>query len=78
MSVLEPLSIGVLFHFYADGSQIYVQLKQENTFSTNELLECIAEIKVWMSMNFLLLNDKKNEVMFCPSDASKVQLNSVL
>ncbi|KAL6455414.1 hypothetical protein MHYP_G00361580 [Metynnis hypsauchen] len=66
----------IAFHFYADDCQIYVSLKQENAYSANHLLQCIEDIRAWLSANFLHLNDKKTEVMlFGPSDASKINVD---
>ncbi len=44
---------GLLFHCYADDSQIYVE----------SLLDCLDDIKAWMSLNFLSFNENKTEVM---------------
>ena len=54
---------GIAFHLYADDSQIYMPLRQENGYFVNPLLECISEIKAGMAMNFLHFNDNKTEVM---------------
>lgn len=67
---------GISFHFYADDSQMYLLLKQDDAYSVRQLLKCIKEIEAWMSINFLHFNDKKTEVMlFGPSDASKVHVD---
>ena len=54
---------GISFHCYADDSQIYVPLKKADSYSVKPLLECLHDIKTWMSLNFLNFNEKKTEVM---------------
>ena len=67
---------GIAFHFYADDSQIYMPLKQENGYSADPLFQCISEVKAWMSMNFLHLKYDKTEVMlFGPTDGSTVPVD---
>uniref|UniRef100_A0A3B3HT18 Reverse transcriptase domain-containing protein n=1 Tax=Oryzias latipes TaxID=8090 RepID=A0A3B3HT18_ORYLA len=67
---------GISFHLYADDSQIYIPLKQEEAYSAHQLLECLDDIKTWMSCNFLHLNQEKTEVLlFGPSDVSKAHVD---
>ena len=60
---------GISFHFYADDCQIYFPVTQNNT--VQRLLDCLHNIKTWLSVNFLSLNEEKTEVMlFGPSRSS--------
>ncbi len=69
---------GVSFHFYADDSQIYLQIKRNDPSTLLTLLSCLDEVKFWLSNNFLTLNDSKNEIIFFgPSDKTEFN-NSVL
>ncbi len=52
---------GLSFHCYADDSQIYVPLRIYDT--VRQLLDCLDDIKAWMSLNFLSFNENKTEVM---------------
>ncbi len=52
---------GLSFHCYADDSQIYVPLRKKDT--VRPLLDCLDDIKAWMSLNFLSFNENKTEVM---------------
>ncbi len=52
---------GLSFHCYADDSQIYVPLRKNDT--VRPLLDCLEDIKAWMSLNFLSFNENKTEVM---------------
>ena len=41
---------GVKFHFYADGTQVYVHLSQKNTSAAfKQLNRCLDHVKEWMS-----------------------------
>lgn len=52
-------------HFNADHCQLYLPLKQNNSSYS---LECLKEIKGWLTLNFLDLKGKKTEVIvFGPS-----------
>ena len=51
--------------FYADDSQLYVNFKPNTTADSalTNLEACIADIKHWMLVNLLKLNDDKTEIM---------------
>ena len=58
---------GLRFHFYADDGQLHVSfvLKNKEDLQTalDKISACTREIKLWMTTNFLKLNDEKTEVM---------------
>ncbi|XP_032879310.1 uncharacterized protein LOC116974699, partial [Amblyraja radiata] len=54
---------GISFHFYADDSQLYMPLRKEEDYSLKSLLSCLEDIKSWMALNFLGLNEEKTEVI---------------
>ena len=54
---------GIAYHLYADDSQIYMPLKLNNNSSLSPLLSCLNDIKAWLSLNFLCLNESKTEVI---------------
>ena len=54
---------GISYHFYADDSQIYMPLRQNDTISLEPLFQCLKDIKAWMAANVLKFNDNKTEVM---------------
>ncbi len=54
---------GVSFHCYADDTQLYISPRLGETHQIEKLMECIVDIKNWMTSNFLLLNSEKTEVI---------------
>lgn len=62
---------GMSYHFYADDCQIYMPISKENHCPLTPLLNCLCDVKAWLSQNFLKLNEEKTEVMVfgpVPSD----------
>ena len=60
------------FHLYADDAQLYLAFKRSDspTVHANTLKKleaCIAEIRQWMPLNGLKLNDSKTEFMLLQS-----------
>ncbi len=53
---------GLSFHCYADDSQIYVPLRKKDT--VRPLLDCLDDIKAWMSLNFLSLMKTRQKLWF--------------
>ena len=55
---------GLSIHLYADDTQIYMafDVHSKNPDLSN-LVSCINEIRSWMSLNFLKLNEDKTEIM---------------
>ncbi len=45
----------VSFHCYADDTQLYIYSRLGETHQIEKLMECIVDIKNWMTNNFLLL-----------------------
>ena len=59
-SIFEKHNISL--HCFADDLQIYLPLNS-NKDSTNALLNCLKDIKTWLELNFLTLNNKKTEII---------------
>ena len=59
----------VMFHFYADDSQVYISFKPgpQELPSVDALEACISDVRAWMQNSLLKLNDEKTEVMFLGS-----------
>ena len=59
---------GILFHFYADDTQLYIHLNHKNaTSAMDKLNSCLHDVKNWMDSNKLKLNADKTElIVFVP------------
>ncbi len=53
----------ISYHCYADDSQFYLPVRLDTAVSFDVLLNCVHDIKTWMSNNFLQLNEDKTEVL---------------
>ena len=58
-------------HLHADDTQIYLAIKDE-THAISSIQSCTAQIKDWMTVNELRLDDSKTEVLLL---GPKVQRN---
>ncbi len=60
---------GLSFHCYADDTQVYLPIKR-NSDGLDALWACLADVKAWLSLNFLNFNEEKTEmIVFKPSDS---------
>ena len=63
---LEPIvtKYGFTIHFYADDTQVYFSFDVHSSNPDLTLIkQCFSEIKQWMAMNYLKLNDGKTEFL---------------
>ena len=60
----------VAFHCFADDIQLYLPLKATGQAGLQSLLDCLADIKVWLGANFLKLNEDKTEVIVFENNRS--------
>ena len=72
----------LMFHLYEDDTQLYLSVKplQMDVAAAVECIEGgVAEIRAWMSSNFLKLNDDKTEVIIFGSaqQLTKIELHVV-
>ena len=65
-----PISIEIMcwdiLHLYADDSQIYFSFDPTTEDEEGQLIRlqmCFAEIREWMSTNFLQMNDSKTDIL---------------
>jgi hypothetical protein len=74
-------SHGLLHHFYADDSQVYLSFKPIADLSQIEALHrierCLADIIAWMNTNMLKLNTDKTEVMLFTSKANAKYVENI-
>ena len=54
---------GITFHCFADDVQVYLPVKATSKESFHTVFNCMADIKTWMDLNFLKLNENKTEII---------------
>ena len=64
---------GLSFHIYADDTQIYISLSNEPN-SINTLEKCLEDIRNWMVVNKLKLNESKTEILKISPRRSRLDL----
>ena len=69
---------GISFHNYADDTQLYIAVSPDDTGPIDTLLNCILDIKSWMAVNFLQLNQDKTEVLVIGPEGKREKLLSKL
>ena len=70
---------GLKIHLFADDMQLYISFVNCNALQNIENIEhCLRHIKVWMSSNFLKINESKtNLLMITPSTVNQNCLSDV-
>ena len=73
---------GISYHTYADDTQLYLSFKNNSAESEAYhigrmcIIHCIKEIRLWMSQNFLKLNENKTEFIVFGTTVQLSKLNS--
>ena len=70
---------GIMHHFYSDDTKLFVTLNPRQDFSAQlqSLSQCIGDIRMWICLNMLKLNDDKTEVLLIGSNNSLNHLSLV-
>ena len=66
ISEIEKIALihGFMIHMFADDMQLYISFQRLNLIHTVSSIElCLRDIKFWMSMNFLKVNEDKTKLM---------------
>ena len=77
LSLLIGRHNGVKFHFYADDTQLYINLSHKNPADAfDKLNRCLQDVKEWMSTSKLKLNPDKTEFIIFGSKSQRDKLSS--
>ncbi len=68
----------IVYHSYADDTQIYLALSPNDYSPIDSLCQCIDEINSWISQNFLQLNKEKTEVIAFGNKYEVLNMNAYL
>ena len=67
------------FHFYADDTQLYVNVElsdDDNKLSSlNKIENCVSEVRMWMNAHFLKLNEDKTVALVHASRNNQTKYN---
>ena len=65
-------------HMYADDTQLYMSCEVlESEAATFHMEDCVAEVKEWMTTNFLKLNDSKTEVVLLRKQSRNEEVDHI-
>ena len=77
LSLLIGRHNGVKFHFYADDTQLYINLSHKNPADVfDKLNRCLQDVKEWMSTSKLKLNPDKTEFIIFGYKGQRDKLSS--
>ncbi len=62
---------GISFHCYADDTQLYISTRPDETSKLSNLMECVKNIKDWMTNNVLLNSDKTEILLIGPKNSTQ-------
>jgi len=54
--------LGVSYHCYVDDTQLYIPIKHNDMTTCKRLRDCLHELKMWLTNNFMLLNEEKTQI----------------
>ena len=69
---------GLNFHSYVDDTLIYLCTKPSTQLPPQSLINCLHDIKLWMTSNLLKLNTNKTELMVVASKALLQKVGDLL
>uniref|UniRef100_A0A3B1J1G3 Reverse transcriptase domain-containing protein n=1 Tax=Astyanax mexicanus TaxID=7994 RepID=A0A3B1J1G3_ASTMX len=66
------------FHCYADDTQLFISAKPDDRVRLKKIEDCVKDVKLWMSHNFLLLNSEITEVLLLGPKAARNKLSDLM
>ena len=70
---------GLTYHIYADDSQLYLVIRQDDDLGavTSRIENCVSGVQRWMSTNMLKLNESKTEIIVFSSCRKQDIMNNI-
>ena len=66
------------YHMYADDTQLYLSIEPNNINVLVKNIEaCVKDVKDWMFINKLKLNQDKTEIILCNSKNYDISVNNI-
>ena len=71
-------SHNINYHCYADDTQLHISISPDDPNALSTLVSCLNDIQLWMSKNFLKLNDGKTEILLTGPKSERERVQSML
>ena len=71
-------SHNINYHCYADDTQLHISISPDDPNALGTLISCLNDIHLWMSKNFLKLNNGKTEILLTGPKSERERVQSML
>ncbi len=56
--------IRIFYSIVADDTQLYISTRSDETSKLSKLMECVKNVKDWMTNNLILLNSDYTDITY--------------